>query len=643
MDISEQPDYPVSDPQTGKVQTLSQRAVRGGLWVVGINVSNKLLSLASLFVLTNLLGSAKWGLLGIASLVISTLNTFTQTGFTAALIQKHDDARDCLDTAWTIELIRGILLCGILWIAAPSATYCFDQDGTLKSSHFRNPIPFFHSLRDPKDPLSKFLYAGLSPEIRSQINSLQPDSILSDQTLRIACNDLNRLMTDGDWDQPDLLSTVTLSPYTLKLIQQSDIPPLRIHRRILQDAYPQWISETVIDRDTIQGIIRLLSLIQVIGAMINIGTIYFKKDLQFHRDFIFTITSYLIETVATITLAFWTRSVWSLVWGKLVGVILKCIFSYFVHPYRPRFRINLEQAWELWTFGQWIFFAGILGFFIAKSDQILVGKLLGPATLGLYVLASKFSYVPATEITTVLTEVTFPAYSKIQNDIPRLRSAFLKVLQLTTFLSVPLSGLVFFLSPDFVRVFFREEWWPMIPVLQILVFRGLVFSIHATFGSIFRAVGKPHITVYLQIARMILMAILLYPMILRWQILGAAIALVIIALAMQPLGYYIVMRILRCSVQSMVRIIWIPLTATIRMVAALYGIRQWICPHQYNIWTLGGLGLAGASLYLLAVMIFEWAGYCHIRPIFTEILQTLLRKRSSQVAAPPSFASIEES
>ena len=42
-----------------------------------------------------------------------------KTGFSAALIQKRDDARDYLDTAWTIELIRGTCLCVILWIAAP--------------------------------------------------------------------------------------------------------------------------------------------------------------------------------------------------------------------------------------------------------------------------------------------------------------------------------------------------------------------------------------------------------------------------------------------------------------------------------------------------------------------------------------------
>jgi O-antigen/teichoic acid export membrane protein len=456
------------------IQTpLYQRAVMGGLWVAALNWATKLLGLISLFVLTNLLGSAKWGLLGIASLVISTLTVFTQTGFQTALIQKRDDARDYLDTVWTIELIRGICLCLTLWIAAPWAASFFDQDGKFKPSHVEKPAAFLQILREGKEPIAAFLYSRLSPDIRAFAETMDADSSVPLEIKQALSEDLNGLLAEN-WEDPALLTGIPLTPYTKKLMAQPRVDSVRLHRRILQDAFPRLITETVLDRDTILWIIRLLSLIQVIGALINIGTLYFRKDLLFDRDFVFTVVSYLAENVFTVILALATGSIWSLVWGKLLGVILKCIFSYFVHPYRPRFRLDWVKAWDLWTFGQWIFLAAVLSFFLTRGDQLLVGKLLGPAMLGLYVLANKFSHVPATEITTVIAEVTFPAYSKIQNDIPRLRNAFFKVLRLTAFFSVPVAGLVFALSADFVHTFFREEWWIMIPVVQILVIKGLV-------------------------------------------------------------------------------------------------------------------------------------------------------------------------
>lgn len=60
--------------------------------------------------------------------------------------------------------------------------------------------------------------------------------------------------------------------------------------------------------------------------------------------------------------------------------------------------------------------------------------------LGFHLMAYRISNMPATEITHVISEVTFPAYSKLQDNLPSLRQAYLKVLQLTTFISIPLAA-----------------------------------------------------------------------------------------------------------------------------------------------------------------------------------------------------------
>ena len=122
-----------------------------------------------------------------------------------------------------------------------------------------------------------------------------------------------------------------------------------------------------------------------------------------------------------------------------------------------------------------------------------MGKLLGVTALGFYQLAYRISNMPATEITHVISRVTFPAYSKLQDDIPKLREAYLKVLQITAFLSFPIAGLIFVLAPDFTKIFLGEKWMPMVPAMQVLVFAGLSRAIAATAGYIFYAVGKPKI------------------------------------------------------------------------------------------------------------------------------------------------------
>src|SRR4030042_4999343 len=99
-------------------------------------------------------------------------------------------------------------------------------------------------------------------------------------------------------------------------------------------------------------------------------------------------------------------------------------------------------------------------------------------------MAYRISNMPATEITHVVSQVTFPAYSKIQEDVPRLREAYLRVLQLTTFLSFPLAGLIFVLAPDFTKIFLGGKWMPMVPAMQVLCIFGVTRSIGATMGPI---------------------------------------------------------------------------------------------------------------------------------------------------------------
>lgn len=69
-------------------EPLSKKVVRGGIWVFTLRISNRGLGFVRTIILARLLAPSDFGLLGIAMLAISTLETFPQTGFLSALIQK---------------------------------------------------------------------------------------------------------------------------------------------------------------------------------------------------------------------------------------------------------------------------------------------------------------------------------------------------------------------------------------------------------------------------------------------------------------------------------------------------------------------------------------------------------------------------
>ncbi|MGM0367986.1 MAG: oligosaccharide flippase family protein [Actinomycetota bacterium] len=66
-----------------------------------------------------------FGVFGIALLVLSILSSFTQTGYSQALIQKKEKTRQYLNTAWTIGLVRGFLIATMIFILAKPAAAIF--------------------------------------------------------------------------------------------------------------------------------------------------------------------------------------------------------------------------------------------------------------------------------------------------------------------------------------------------------------------------------------------------------------------------------------------------------------------------------------------------------------------------------------
>jgi len=430
-------------------QNLSQKVVRGGFWVFSLRITERAFSLIRLIILARILSPNDFGLMGIALLVMATLQTFSQTGFQQALIQKKEDIKSYLNSAWTVLILRGFILFALLFLIAPYAAIFF------------------------KAPQAK-------------------------------------------------------------------------------------------------SIIQIIGFSVLLQAFTNIGVVYFQKELEFNKQFIYQLSGTLADFVVAVSAALILRSVWALVLGLLAGNAVRCFVSYLVHPYRPHLSSDLGKAKELFGFGKWILGSSILVFLITQGDDIFVGKLLGTTALGFYQMAYRISNMPATEITHVISQVTFPAYSKLQDNIPKLREAYLKVLQVTAFLSFPIAGLIFVLAPDFTRIFLGEKWMPMVPAMQVLVLWGVIRSIGVHHGSVLQAVGKPDILTKLNIIKLMMLVILIYPLSIKWEIVGTSLAVCASALFITPIALYItISKILMGKMSMICKIMLIPFVSTLFMALLL--------------------------------------------------------------------------
>jgi len=70
-------------------QTLSRRAVRGGIWVFSLRIVQQLFNLGRLVILVRILAPHDFGLLGIALLTMATFRNILSDGLSTSINSKE--------------------------------------------------------------------------------------------------------------------------------------------------------------------------------------------------------------------------------------------------------------------------------------------------------------------------------------------------------------------------------------------------------------------------------------------------------------------------------------------------------------------------------------------------------------------------
>lgn len=356
-------------------------------------------------------------------------------------------------------------------------------------------------------------------------------------------------------------------------------------------------------------LIRVIALSPLLLGLKNPAVVYFKKHLEFHKQFVYVLSGSLANVTVAITLAVLTRSVWALVLGYVATDVVKLIGSYALHGFRPWPDFELPVALDLVDYGKWLTGNRILHFLINEGDDAIVVWLLSAASLGLYQVAYRLAMAPAQEITQIISSVTFPAYSKLQDDTERLRSAFYRTVQVTTFVTFPIGVGIIAVAPTFVLAFLGEQWLPMVPAMQLIAVNGLLLSFTSSFGSVWMAVGRPDYLTKIALLRLPVMVAAIVPATQLFGITGAAAAVVAVyVFPTLPIDVYLVLDVVDGGVPDLFGLVAYPLAGSLAMGAAVVAVRRTLAlPAIAEFAVLVGVGVAtyvGAAAVLERV--FGW-------------------------------------
>jgi lipopolysaccharide exporter len=145
---------------------------------------------------------------------------------------------------------------------------------------------------------------------------------------------------------------------------------------------------------------------------------------------------------------------------------------------------------RLMGFGSHIALVGVLGTVLRNVDYLLIGRVLGTRALGLYTLAFRMPQLVVEGIATIVGQVAFPAFARVQDDPDRLRSGLLRGLRLSALAVVPLGvGLALVAGPS-IHAVYGERWEPAIDVMRLLALYMVVQAASRLCGDVYKAIGR---------------------------------------------------------------------------------------------------------------------------------------------------------
>jgi len=265
------------------------------------------------------------------------------------------------------------------------------------------------------------------------------------------------------------------------------------------------------------------------NALISPRVHALEKNIQFGKWVFLFQGSGLLGTLVSLGLAFFVmRNVWALVIGFLAEAVFRCLFSFVLCPFLPRMHIDRENLGEVLKYARRMLGVPILAIIAFQMDVLVLGKVVSAEQVGLYWLGLQLALQTSTIFTKVIYPVLLPAFAEKQDDKQFLCRAIMKVTIYTAVFGMPIVTFLAVCAKPVLSIVYGLRYATVAMPFALLCIYVLFRTQASILSQVYFAIGKPHLHRRFLALRLAILAILIYPSIVLFGLVGAA-AVVLLA------------------------------------------------------------------------------------------------------------------
>jgi len=264
-------------------------------------------------------------------------------------------------------------------------------------------------------------------------------------------------------------------------------------------------------------------------------------------------------------------------------------------PLPPRW--NTTKIPEIWAITKWLMLAGVGGFFLRKSDELIAARIGTTGEYGLYNVGADLGQLPTGELGPAMLRAFLPVLSSIQDDVARTNQAVLKTLSAVNTITLPVGlGFAAVAVPATVLLL-GAKWVEAAPFVALFALTGVVQFAMSPLSTLLVLRGHTRLQnhiVWAEFAMFVLCSLILVPQLhlsgLIWaRITASSLNAVITAVCA---GLYC-----QVALSAMVKALLRPTIGAFGMYLLVSLVTQWMSDSAWGLATSIALGALAYTVW----------------------------------------------
>ena len=287
----------------------------------------------------------------------------------------------------------------------------------------------------------------------------------------------------------------------------------------------------------LKPLIRVIGLAIIINSFTIIQNTLLTKQINFKLQAKISVVSFFISGIISIYMAYTGWGVWSLVALTLFKYSINSVLLWFWNKWKPLWCFSKKSFVELFSFSGKLFVTQLIDALYRNLYYVIIGKYFSAAELGYYTRAEQFQSLPSVNLQGIIGRVSYPVLATMQNDTPRLRDTYKKLIRSTMLITfVLMLGMAASAKPMILSLV-GEKWEPCIIYLQLLCFVGIFYPLSALNLNILYVKGRSDLALRIEIIKKMLF-VPVFVLAVMWGIKVMILSMIILSLISSFINSY---------------------------------------------------------------------------------------------------------